>query len=58
MSCVAASAVLREAGVVTTRRESQTIHYSLVPGPAREIMAALYAAYCAPAGRGRRSRKG
>ena len=49
-------AVLREAGVVTTRRESQTIHYSLVPGPASKVMAALYAAYCAPAGRGRRSR--
>jgi len=51
-------AVLREAGVVATRRESQTIHYSLVPGPAQEIMAALYAAYCAPgtrAGRARRS---
>jgi DNA-binding transcriptional ArsR family regulator len=49
-------AVLREAGVVTTRRESQTIHYSLAPGPARKVMAALYAAYCAPAGRDRRSR--
>ncbi len=41
-------AVLREAAVVTTRRESQTIYYSLVPGPAQEIMGALYAAYCAP----------
>ena len=51
-------AVLREAGVVATRRESQTIHYSLVPGPAQEIMAALYAAYCAPKGSGRRARRG
>ncbi len=42
-------AVLREAGVVATRRESQTIYYSLVPGPAEAIMEALYRAYCAPA---------
>jgi DNA-binding transcriptional ArsR family regulator len=49
-------AVLRDAGVVNTRRESQTIHYSLAPGPARRIMAALYAAYCAPAARRRPAR--
>jgi DNA-binding transcriptional ArsR family regulator len=51
-------AVLREAEVVATRRESQTIYYSLVPGPAQEIMAALYAAFCAPAARGGRQRRG
>ena len=50
-------AVLREAGVVSTRRESQTIYYSLVPGPAEEIMAALYTAYCAPGARGARVRR-
>lgn len=49
-------AVLRSAGVVSTRREAQTIYYSLAPGPAHEIMAALYTAYCAPAGRGRTRR--
>ncbi len=41
-------AVLREAGVVQTRRESQTIWYRLAPGPANHIMEALYHAFCAP----------
>jgi DNA-binding transcriptional ArsR family regulator len=50
-------AVLREAGIVSTRRESQAIYYSLVTGPAHAIMAALYAAYCAPAGRTGRARR-
>jgi ArsR family transcriptional regulator, virulence genes transcriptional regulator len=40
-------AVLREMQLVTTRRESQTIHYSLADGPAIGILDALYAAYCA-----------
>jgi DNA-binding transcriptional ArsR family regulator len=40
--------VLRSSGLVTTRRESQTIHYSLVPGPALKIMKVLYDTYCAP----------
>lgn len=39
--------VLREMGLVTTRRESQTIHYSLAEGPAIGVLDALYAAYCA-----------
>ena len=39
-------AVLREEGLVDTRREAQTIHYSLAPGPAAAVMATLYAAYC------------
>ena len=43
-------AVLREAGVVTTRRESQTIWYGIAHGPARGVMEALYAAFCAPQG--------
>jgi DNA-binding transcriptional ArsR family regulator len=41
-------AVLRTAGLVSTRRESQTIYYSLVPGPAMKIMEVLYEAFCAP----------
>lgn len=41
-------AVLRDAGVVTTRREAQTIHYSLADGPAAGVMAALHAWFCAP----------
>ena len=39
-------AVLREMELVTTRRESQTIHYSLAEGPAAGVLQALYAAYC------------
>ena len=47
--------VLREAGVVVTRREAQTIVYSLAQGPALGVMAALHAAFCAPAAAGRGS---
>jgi DNA-binding transcriptional ArsR family regulator len=39
--------VLRELDLVATRRESQTIYYSLVPGPAVGVLDALYRAYCA-----------
>lgn len=46
-------AVLRETDLVTTRRESQTIYYSLAQGPAVGVLDALHAAYCAT-GRGRR----
>ncbi len=41
-------AVLRSAGIVRTRRESQTIWYNIAPGPANHVMEALYAAFCAP----------
>lgn len=43
--------VLREMELVTTRRESQTIHYALVEGPAVGVLDALHAAYCAPGAR-------
>lgn len=43
-------ALLREMALVTTRRESQTIFYSLAEGPAIGVMEALYAAYCAAKG--------
>jgi len=46
-------AVLRKMALVHTRRESQTIFYSLTEGPAASVLDALYAAYCA--GRGGRS---
>ena len=39
-------AVLREEGLVETRREAQQVHYSLVPGPAAAVMATLYGIYC------------
>ncbi|SIQ63186.1 transcriptional regulator, ArsR family [Solilutibacter tolerans] len=40
-------ALLREDGLVTTRRESQTIHYALAEGPARDILKTLHDIYCA-----------
>jgi ArsR family transcriptional regulator, virulence genes transcriptional regulator len=42
-------AVLREEGLVRTRREAQTIYYALTPGPAAAVMQTLHAFYCAPA---------
>lgn len=39
-------AVLRKEGLVGTRREAQTIYYSLVPGPAAKVMTTLYGIYC------------
>ncbi|MDE2296437.1 MAG: winged helix-turn-helix transcriptional regulator [Gammaproteobacteria bacterium] len=41
--------VLREAGVVRTERRSQTVYYSLAPGPALDIMGVLHRTYCATA---------
>lgn len=40
---------LRAAGMVATRRESQTIHYRLADDETRALMAALYGVFCAPA---------
>lgn len=37
---------LRSQGLVETRRESQTIYYSLAPGPADKIIHALHEIYC------------
>lgn len=42
-------AVLREEGLVQTRREAQTILYALMPGPAAQVMHTLHGIYCAPA---------
>jgi len=39
-------AVLREQRIVATRREAQTIHYSLQPGPAAQVIAILHDIYC------------
>ena len=41
-------ALLREAGLVETRREAQSIHYSLPSGPVVRVMALLQDIYCAP----------
>ncbi len=39
-------AVMREAALVSTRREAQTIYYTLADSPALGVMQALHAAYC------------
>jgi len=44
-------AVLRDAGLVTTNRQSQTIYYALAPGPALQVMEVLYSAFCEPTSR-------
>ena len=41
-------AVLREQGLVQTRRESQTIFYSLAKTPALEVIRLLHDIYCTP----------
>lgn len=38
---------LREAGMVATRREAQTIHYRLADDETRAVMTALYGIFCA-----------
>jgi DNA-binding transcriptional ArsR family regulator len=40
---------LRADELVTTRRESQTIHYSIASAPAKAVIATLYELYCSPA---------
>ena len=37
---------LRADGLVSTRRESQTIHYSLASEPARTLIGTLHELYC------------
>lgn len=40
-------ALLRADGLVTTRRDAQSIYYSLADGPAQRIIATLHGIYCA-----------
>ena len=51
-------AVLRDNGIVSTRREAQVVYYSLAPGPAAQVIATLHDIFCAPskAGRGAQRR--
>jgi DNA-binding transcriptional ArsR family regulator len=37
---------LRQQGIVSTRRESQTIYYSLADGPADRVVRLLHDIYC------------
>ena len=39
-------AVLRDANLVQTRREGLQVFYSIVPGPARDILSTLHSIYC------------
>ena len=49
-------ALLRKDGLVTARRDAQTIYYSIASEPAREILKTLYQVFCAPkAARAKRS---
>ena len=40
--------VLRDEALVQTRREAQSVYYSLAPGPALEVIRTLHGIYCAP----------
>lgn len=48
-------AKLRAAGIVTTRREAQTIYYRLISEPAGLVMQTLAEIYCGPKARRKRS---
>jgi DNA-binding transcriptional ArsR family regulator len=49
-------ALLRKDGLVSARRDAQTIYYSIASDPAREVLTALYRVYCAPSN-GKASKK-
>ncbi|MGO8855223.1 MAG: ArsR/SmtB family transcription factor [Steroidobacteraceae bacterium] len=49
--------VLRDAGLVTTNRQSQTIYYALGRGPVLQIMEVLYSTFCVPSGPSARGTK-
>ena len=50
-------AVLREENLVQTRRDGKNIYYSIASPQAMAVLHVLYAQFCAPQGRKRRSRK-
>lgn len=39
-------AILRDDGLVTTRREAQSIYYGLAQGPAQRVIDTLHGIYC------------
>ncbi len=41
-------ALLRKDGLVSARRDAQTIYYSIASDPAREVLKTLYQLFCAP----------
>jgi len=52
-------AKLRSAGIVATRRDAQTIYYSIADDRTSRVLAVLYETFCAPAvgGNGAKRRK-
>jgi DNA-binding transcriptional ArsR family regulator len=40
--------VLRHAGMVHTKRQSQTVYYSLAPGIVTRLLSVLHAEFCSP----------
>ena len=50
-------AKLREYGVVTTRREAQSIYYSLADPRVASLIGTLYELFCAPTKSGSKRRK-
>ncbi|MBN9042509.1 MAG: helix-turn-helix transcriptional regulator [Rhizobiales bacterium] len=50
-------ALLRKDGLVSARRDAQTIYYSIASDPAREVLKTLYQVYCASAKPGQPKRK-
>ena len=50
-------ALLRKEGLVGTRRDGQTIYYSIASEPAREVLKTLYQVYCAPPKAGKPKRR-
>lgn len=49
---------LRDENMVSTRREAQSVWYSLPDGPAQAIIATLHGIYCAPRKSARRTSRG
>jgi DNA-binding transcriptional ArsR family regulator len=47
-------ALLRKDGLVSARRDAQTIFYSIASDPARDVLKTLYQAYCTPKAKGAR----
>ena len=50
-------ALLRKDGLVSARRDAQTIYYSIASDPARELLKTLYQVYCVPAKASKSKRK-
>ena len=50
-------ALLRKDGLVSARRDAQTIYYSIASEPARAVLKTLYQVYCAPSKAGKPKRR-